>query len=293
MPPRRSTRAGAETAAYVSGQTTNEEGFLVQRLMRDGLGSGWVESRDGWLADPVQARTLARPDLAAKVSDIDHADAILVVGTELVDEAPILDLRVRKAVRRNGARLVTLSARPSTLDANAAAALRCAPHAEEAALAALAAALGSPRAADASLDALAERARAVAGFRPGAPSANGEAPSPAGRRAGGRRGARPGRRRGRHLGRAHLWAPSAGRRRSRPSWRWPRRSASGQAGIGADRSARPPPTAAGCARWAACRASAPASPTRRPPAELDRARTLLLVDADDVPEAGARAHRHA
>ena len=91
----------------MSGQTTNEEGFLVQRLVRDGLGSGWVESRDGWLPDAAQARTLARPDLAARVSDIDHADAILVVGTELVDEAPILDLRVRKAVRRNGARLVT------------------------------------------------------------------------------------------------------------------------------------------------------------------------------------------
>ena len=80
------------------------------------------------------------------MSDIDHADAILVLGTELVDEAPILDLRVRKAVRRNGARLVTLSARPSTLDANAAAAVRCAPGGEEAALGALAAALGSPRA---------------------------------------------------------------------------------------------------------------------------------------------------
>ena len=128
-----------------------------------------MESRDGWLPDASQARTLARPDLAARVSDIDHAEAILVVGSELVDEAPILDLRVRKAVRRNGARLVTLSARPSTLDVGAAAAVRHAPGAEEAALAALAAALGSPRAAG-DLDDLAGRARAVAGFRPGAAS---------------------------------------------------------------------------------------------------------------------------
>ena len=62
------------------------------------------------------ARALARVDLSARVSDIDHADAILVLDTELVDEAPILDLRVRKAVRRNGARLVVASSRPSTLD---------------------------------------------------------------------------------------------------------------------------------------------------------------------------------
>ena len=38
------------------------------------------------------------------MTDIDGAGAILVVDAELVDEAPILDLRVRKAVRRNGAR---------------------------------------------------------------------------------------------------------------------------------------------------------------------------------------------
>jgi NADH-quinone oxidoreductase subunit G len=80
-------------------------------------------------------------DLSARVSDIDHADVILVLDTELVDEAPILDLRVRKAVRRNGARLVVASARPSTLDAAASTALRFAPGAAEGALGALAAAL--------------------------------------------------------------------------------------------------------------------------------------------------------
>ncbi|MBN1529055.1 MAG: NADH-quinone oxidoreductase subunit NuoG [Thermoleophilaceae bacterium] len=171
-------KSGTSTAAFVSGQTTNEEGLLVQRLMRDGVGSGWVESREGWLPDAAQARVLARPDLSARVSDIDHADAILVVATELVDEAPILDLRVRKAVRRNGARLVTLSARPSTLDSNAVAAVRHAPGAEESALAALASALGSTRTSG-TLEDLAARARASAGFRPGAVSANGGPPSAA------------------------------------------------------------------------------------------------------------------
>jgi NADH-quinone oxidoreductase subunit G len=171
-------KSGEGTAAFVSGQTTNEEGLLVQRLMRDGLGSGWVESREGWLPDAAQARRLARPDLSARVSDIDHADAILLVGAEPVDEMAILDLRVRKAVRRNGAKLVTLSARPSTLDSNAVAAVRHAPGAEEAALAALASALGSTRASG-TLEDLAARARATAGFRPGATDANGGPPSPA------------------------------------------------------------------------------------------------------------------
>jgi NADH-quinone oxidoreductase subunit G len=139
-------RSGERTAALVGGGATNEEGFLVQRLLREGLGSPHVDSRAAGRLFGPHARTLARPDLSAKVSDIDHAGAILMLETELVDEAPILDLRARKAVRRNGARLVVASSRPSTLDPNASAVVRFAPGSAEAALTALAGALGSARA---------------------------------------------------------------------------------------------------------------------------------------------------
>ncbi len=169
-------RSGAKTVARVGGQATNEEGFLVQHLLRQGLGSPHVMSGT---SGGALARALARVDLSARVSDIDHADAILVFDTELVDEAPILDLRVRKAVRRNGARLVVASSRPSTLDGAASAALRFAPGASEAALAALAAALDSPRANSASLDELARSARAEAGFIQGRPATNGGPPASA------------------------------------------------------------------------------------------------------------------
>src|SRR4051794_27661776 len=158
-------RSGERTAAVVGGAATNEEGFLVQHLLRQGLGSGRIESGAARSGD--HARALAQPRLSARVSDIDHAGAILVLDTELVDEAPILDLRVRKAVRRNGARLVVASSRPSTLDPNAGAALRFAPGAAAAAIGALAGALGSPRAAVPSLAEWARSARASAGFRPG------------------------------------------------------------------------------------------------------------------------------
>ena len=169
-------KAGSRTVAAVGGQATNEEGFLVQHLLRRGLGSEHIAW--GGPAGPL-ARALARVDLSARVSDIDHADAILVLDTELVDEAPILDLRVRKAVRRNGARLVVASSRPSTLDGAASAALRFAPGASEAALGALAAALGSPRANAGALDDLAKSARAEPGYIPGrlAPAANGAGPA--------------------------------------------------------------------------------------------------------------------
>jgi NADH-quinone oxidoreductase subunit G len=130
-------RSGERTAAIVGGEATNEEGFLVQFLLREVLGSPHVDSRAGGTLEPEQARALARPDLSAAVSDLDYAGAILVLGTELVDESPILDLRVRKAVRRRGVPLVVATSRPSALDANATAVLRYAPGAEEAVTAAL------------------------------------------------------------------------------------------------------------------------------------------------------------
>jgi len=147
-------KGGERTAALVGGRTTNEEGFLAQHLMRKGVGSPHIDSRPAGALAAEHVRALARPDLSARVSDIDHADAILVIETEPVDEAPVLDLRIRKARRRNGARVVTLTSRPSALDDPGASlgatpgdpAVRFAPGAAEAALGALAAALGSPRA---------------------------------------------------------------------------------------------------------------------------------------------------
>ena len=167
-------RSGADTVAVVGGSATNEEGFLVQHLLREGLGSPHLNA--GPTPAPRLARALARPDLSARVSDVDHAGVILVLDTELVDEAPILDLRVRKAVRRNNARLLVASSRPSTLDPNATVALRFAPGGAEAVLGALAAALGSSRVSSGSLEERATRAGATTGFIPGRPQANGAGP---------------------------------------------------------------------------------------------------------------------
>src|SRR5437764_1232025 len=135
-------RASERTAALVGGEATNEEGYLLQFLIREVLGSPHVDSRVGSRLDPEQARVLARPDLSARVSDIDYASTVLVVDTELVDEAPILDLRVRKGARRKSLNVVVVSSRPSSLDPTAHASLRFAPGAVEATLGALAAAAG-------------------------------------------------------------------------------------------------------------------------------------------------------
>jgi NADH-quinone oxidoreductase subunit G len=134
-------RFGASTAALVGGETTNEEGYLTQRLVREALGSSHIDSRAGAVLDSAQATTLGTPQLSVATDDIDHAGAVLVIGCDLVEDSPILDLRVRKAARRNGAKVVCASTRPTGLDRNASSVLRFAPSGSEALLGSLALAL--------------------------------------------------------------------------------------------------------------------------------------------------------
>jgi NADH-quinone oxidoreductase subunit G len=50
-------------------------------------------------------RALGDPRLQAKVSDLEYAHAVLVLDLEPITDAPILDLRLRKGVRRHDMRL--------------------------------------------------------------------------------------------------------------------------------------------------------------------------------------------
>ncbi|HEX5146464.1 MAG TPA: 2Fe-2S iron-sulfur cluster-binding protein, partial [Conexibacter sp.] len=136
-------KARGATGALAGGGTTNEEGFLLARLLREGLSSGDLDSRVGGSVPLDLQRALAAPALQATVPDLEFAHTVLVLGTEPVDDAPILDLRIRKGVRRRGVQLAVATPRPSSLDRSAKLWLRYAPGGEHAFLAALEAALGA------------------------------------------------------------------------------------------------------------------------------------------------------
>jgi NADH-quinone oxidoreductase subunit G len=139
--------AGARTATIVGGQTSNEEGYLTQRLVRRALGSADVTSSARGSVDPRMLATLATPELGAATADIDGAESVLVIGCDPVHAMPIIDLRLRKAVRTGGVRMAVASERPTALDGGAEETARYAPGEASAFLAALARALGSEAAA--------------------------------------------------------------------------------------------------------------------------------------------------
>ncbi len=113
--------------AAIVGDASNEEGFLVGEILRGALHSRDIDSRPAGGPDIGTVLDLDRPERQATVADIDDADVILVLGTDPMQSSPILDLRIRKAIRRGGARLAVATERPTALDGGAEAIARYAP----------------------------------------------------------------------------------------------------------------------------------------------------------------------
>src|SRR5690606_16951254 len=89
-----------ELGMLVHPATPNEEGVLLARLA-EALGTGNLDHRIAQqdLSDGAVAEAFAMP-----VAGIEQADAIVIVGSQLRFELPLLHARVRKAVAR-GARV--------------------------------------------------------------------------------------------------------------------------------------------------------------------------------------------
>jgi NADH-quinone oxidoreductase subunit G len=120
-------RAGEATAAIAGGQSTNEEGHLLARLMCEALRSPHIDSRRAGSLPLDLHRALGDPALQATVGDLEFADAVLVLAADPVNDAPILDLRLRKGVRRHGTKLALAMPGETSLDPAAKLSLRFAP----------------------------------------------------------------------------------------------------------------------------------------------------------------------
>ncbi len=112
-------------AGLANDRLSNEDLFMFQKLFRQGLKSNHL--------DLIQNR-LAGGDVVAKVGiaqgsnlkELGAKDAVLVVATDLHQEAPVWWLRVKQAADR-GVTLVVLNLRPTRLDDYATHTVRYAP----------------------------------------------------------------------------------------------------------------------------------------------------------------------
>ena len=80
------SRHRGRVGALVGGQATNEEGFLLARMLREGLGSPHMDSRRAGALPVELHRALGAPPLQARTSDLEFAHQI---GKQLHKDRPM------------------------------------------------------------------------------------------------------------------------------------------------------------------------------------------------------------
>ena len=97
----------------VSGRCTNEELYLFQKFMRLTIGTNNLDSsaRYGHV-NGVQAmrRVQGTHRWTVSFEDITEADVLLLVGTNITEANPITGLKVKEAVKKHDAKLLTIEA---------------------------------------------------------------------------------------------------------------------------------------------------------------------------------------
>jgi len=100
---------GAEQlGALAGGESTNEEYYLLQKLLR-GIGSSNIDYRlkQSDLSDSNSDPSF--PSLGQTIADLEKSDAALLIGSDLRSEMPLIAHRLRKAVRHGGASISTIA----------------------------------------------------------------------------------------------------------------------------------------------------------------------------------------
>ncbi|MGH8273404.1 MAG: NADH-quinone oxidoreductase subunit NuoG [Gammaproteobacteria bacterium] len=94
--------AGAELATLVSPSASLEEMYLAQKLSH-ALGSPNIDARLRQADFRDDAGDPRFPALGGPIADLDHTDAVLLVGSRINKEAPILAWRLRRTAANGGA----------------------------------------------------------------------------------------------------------------------------------------------------------------------------------------------
>ncbi len=109
-------RTGVRTAALSGGRLADEDAFAFSRFARTVLGTNDVDQRlraGSAEEDEILGRILTTADTS--YGDLESAKAIVVVGSDVQQESPIVFLRIHKAATRRGAVVLEVGARATAL----------------------------------------------------------------------------------------------------------------------------------------------------------------------------------
>ncbi len=96
-------------AGWASAKCTNEENYLFQKLLRAGIGTNNVDHCARLCHASTVAglsRAFGSGAMTNSVHELQHADCILVTGSNTTEAHPIVALRIKAAVKKHGAKLI-------------------------------------------------------------------------------------------------------------------------------------------------------------------------------------------
>jgi NADH-quinone oxidoreductase chain G len=99
-----------------SAKLSNEANYLLQRFMRQMIGTNNIDHRDGSDVWALPTGLPAIADLMKPQYGPDPAvDTIVLFGVDPSEELPLIDVHIKRAVRRGGAKLIVIHPRPIEL----------------------------------------------------------------------------------------------------------------------------------------------------------------------------------
>lgn len=109
----KAAHGGQSFGGLISGRCTNEDLYMFQKFMRVVIGTNNIDSsaRYGHL-NGLQAMRRVQGTYRWTVSfdDIVGADVLVLIGTNITESNPITGLKVKEAVKKHGAKLITIEA---------------------------------------------------------------------------------------------------------------------------------------------------------------------------------------
>lgn len=98
-----------------STRTTNEEAYLFQKLLREVIGTPNIDHHHGHFPGPRDALTGRPWMMTNSIADIEKAAHIVLIASDPYERQPILNLRIKKAMRA-GARIYIVNEGETELD---------------------------------------------------------------------------------------------------------------------------------------------------------------------------------
>jgi len=99
---------GEALGVLVSPNSTMEEGYLAKKIAT-GLNSQNIDYRLRQTDFRLDGKRLGTPWMGCNIPDLEEMDRILIIGSNLRNEHPLLSQRLRKAVANNGAEISIIS----------------------------------------------------------------------------------------------------------------------------------------------------------------------------------------